>query len=114
MADVINRSNASHYHWGSGCDGWRLLDDQGLSVIEERMPAGAREEPHFHKVAIQVFYVLTGELVLEVDGRRARLTAGDSLKVPPGVSHQAINEGSLPAQFLVISAPRTSGDRYSV
>lgn len=114
MEDVINRSNASHYHWGSCCEGWRLSNDLALSVIEERMPAGTCEERHLHKVAIQVFYVLTGELVLEVDGGRAHLNAGDSLKVLPGAAHNVINEGPSQARFLVISAPTTSGDRYSI
>jgi len=34
----VSRANAEHYAWGQGRDGWHLLEDAGLSVIEERMP----------------------------------------------------------------------------
>jgi hypothetical protein len=36
---VISRDNAEHYFWGTGCDGWHLVRESGLSVIEECMPA---------------------------------------------------------------------------
>ena len=48
-----NRSNAEHYVWGDGCDGWRLLDRPDLSVIEERIPPGRGEVVHFHSDRIE-------------------------------------------------------------
>ena len=34
---------AEHYTWGGVCDGWHLLKDPTLSVIQERVPPGAGE-----------------------------------------------------------------------
>ena len=112
---IQNRSNASHYQWGDACDGWRLLDGDDLSVIEERMPPGSSEVMHLHDLANQVFYVLEGELILLVGNRVERLSAGDSLNVLPGLLHQARNESdTVEVRFLVISTPTTKGDRRSV
>ncbi len=108
-----NRTNADHYLWSDGaCDGWRLLDGNDLSVIEERMPPGTAEVMHFHERANQVFYVLSGTLTLKVGEKLEHLSSGDSFNVCPGQRHQARNESnSEDACFLVISAPTTKGDR---
>lgn len=112
---IQNRSTAPHYQWGDACDGWRLLDGDDLSVIEERMPPGTAEVMHLHDCANQVFYVLEGALILQVGGKVERLSAGDSLNVRPGLSHQARNESETDdVRFLVISAPTTKRDRRSV
>ena len=106
--------NARHYVWGNGCDGWHLLDRDDLSVIEERVPPGAAEERHRHVQAHQFFYVLVGEATLELEGEIHRLRAGEGLHVPPGATHQLRNEGNMEIRFLVISAPRSHGDREEV
>jgi hypothetical protein len=58
MSDPVSVANGEHYTWGGICDGWHLLRAEGLSVIEERMPAGTFEQRHFHQQARQFFYVL--------------------------------------------------------
>lgn len=34
----VSRVAAEHYAWGQGRDGWHLLEDASLCVVEERMP----------------------------------------------------------------------------
>lgn len=106
-----SRENAPHYRWGQGCDGWRLADEPGLSVIEERMPPGTSEVRHHHERARQYFRVLDGEAMLECGGERHMLRAGEGLEVPPGTPHRLSNESAIDLRFLVISAPTTRGDR---
>jgi len=110
----VNLSNAEHYRWGDICDGWRLLDAQHLSVIEERMPPSSSEVEHVHARATQLFYVLEGTLSLVVDAERIDLSAGDACVVHPGQSHVARNESAAQVRFLVISSPTTRGDRRHV
>ncbi|AIF47504.1 cupin domain-containing protein [Dyella japonica] len=110
---TVSTGNAEHYTWGQGCDGWHLLAGDDLSVIEERMPAGAQEVRHRHERSRQFFYVLEGELTLELDGTVHRLPAGHGLHVPPGVAHQARNEGRADVRMLVVSSPRSHGDRMA-
>lgn len=105
--------NAEHYVWGQVCDGWHLVRGDGLSVIEERMPAGARETRHFHTAARQFFYVLQGELTLEVCGRSHRLGMHQGWEIAPGEEHQALNESDRDVRFLVISSPPAQGDRVT-
>jgi mannose-6-phosphate isomerase-like protein (cupin superfamily) len=100
-----------HYTWGSGCDGWHLVNRPELSVIRERMPPGTSEVRHFHAAARQFFYVLSGSAVLEVDGVEWKLSAGEGLEVAPGARHQMFNRSAGPLEFLVVSQPHSHRDR---
>jgi len=111
---VASIRNAEHYVWGDGCDGWHLLAGDDLSVIEERMPPGAAEQRHRHARARQLFYVLEGEAVLEMEGAAHVLRPGEGLHVPPGAAHQMRNDSGADARFLVVSAPKSHGDRVAV
>lgn len=111
MSDTVSTQTAGHYTWGDGCDGWHLVRHESLSVIEERMPPGAREQRHRHAKARQFFYVLDGQLTMEVEGGFHLLRAGDGIEIAPGQRHQAINDSGADARFLVISSPPSHGDR---
>lgn len=109
----ISRQNAPHYLWGDNCDGWHLLQNPSLSVIEECMPPGASEVRHFHRDAQQFFFVLSGQAVLEIDGEHVVLSPGQGVAVAPGARHQFRNQSQAPVRFLVVSQPPSHGDRVS-
>lgn len=111
MLTIISKATAPHYVWGGNCDGWRLVDQPGLSVIHERMPQGASEIRHYHDRARQLFFVLGGELTIDCEGVLHTVRTGEGLEMPPGISHQARNASADPVEFLVVSAPSTRGDR---
>lgn len=108
---AISTANARHYRWGDASDGWHLLEGDDLSVIEERLPPGAAEVRHRHAHARQFFYVLEGELALELDGATHHLRPGQGLHVPPGAAHQVRNQTADVLRILVVSAPKSHGDR---
>ena len=110
----VSIDNARHYLWGDACDGWHLLELDALSVIRERVPSGASETPHRHAHARQFFYVLDGLAVIELDGTRHILGAGQGLHIPPGAAHRFSNESSADVHFLVVSSPKSHGDRENL
>lgn len=110
---VVNRDTSEHYVWGAVCDGWHLLRNSALSIIEELMPPGASEVRHYHEKAQQFFYILSGEATIEVNARTFRLRAGQGIRIPPRTGHQIYNDSSESVRFLVISQPPSHGDRVS-
>lgn len=59
-----------------------------------------------HPKSEQVLLVLEGEVLAEVgSSRRRTLKAGDSVVVPPGVSHRFVNKGKRPAVTFNFYAP---------
>ncbi|GAA5179727.1 hypothetical protein GCM10025771_22520 [Niveibacterium umoris] len=108
---VVSTANAEHYRWGEACDGWHLLKDTSLSVIQERVPPGKTERTHRHAQARQFFYILEGRAEMWRAGETFVLSTGEGLEVPPGVAHQFRNPFGEDVVFLVISSPTTRGDR---
>ena len=111
---VISKENAEHYSWGGICDGWHLVKQDDLSVIHERMPSGTSEVRHFHNKSRQFFFVLTGTATLEVDGERYNIESFQGIEVPPGITHQMINQSQHDIEFIVVSQPMSHGDRIVV
>lgn len=109
---IINRKNADHYKWGDNCDAWHLLKTRRISVVEERVPPGGVEQPHYHRYSTQLFYLLEGQVRFTLGAEVLDLTAGDAVHVPPGVIHQLENTGKLNALLLVTSSPESHSDRY--
>jgi mannose-6-phosphate isomerase-like protein (cupin superfamily) len=106
--------NAEHYQWGDNCDGWHLLKNDSLSVIQERMPAGTFEMRHFHQRSQQLFYVLSGTAKFELEGEVFLLNPGESIHVEKGKKHCITNPGIEDLGFMVISEPKAHGDRVEV
>ena len=92
-ARIVSTATAEHYKWGgpagTDCDGWYLVRTAELNVIEELMPPATAENRHYHRVARQFFYVLAGELTLEVEHHDFVLQAGQGLEIAPGQEHKA-------------------------
>ena len=114
---VTSTKSAEHYKWGgpqgTDCDGWHLVKTPQLSIIEEFMPPGTTERRHYHNQAHQFFYVLEGELTLEVEGQNYILHSGEGLEISPGQKHQAFNRSAAPARILVTGQPPSHGDRVA-
>jgi mannose-6-phosphate isomerase-like protein (cupin superfamily) len=112
---IISIKSAEHYKWGGPqgitCDGWDLVKTPELSIIEELIPPGASEVRHSHVRTRQFFYVIEGELTLEVEDHESILRTGDGLEISPGQRHQAINRSDKPTRILVTSQPPSHGDR---
>jgi mannose-6-phosphate isomerase-like protein (cupin superfamily) len=109
----VSRENAEHYRWGDDCDGWHLVRDPQLSIIEELIPPGAAEIRHHHDRAQQFFYILAGEVLMEIEGEMTRVRSGSGIRILPGTKHQIRNPSSSPARFLVVSQPPSHGDRIN-
>ena len=111
---AVDTTTGRHYRWGAASDGWHLLENGALSVIQERVPPGDAERRHRHAVARQFFYILRGDATLEIDGHEIAVGPGQGIEVPPGTPHQFFNRSVADVEMLVISAPRSHGDRVDL
>ncbi len=87
----------------TGRDGGPVLSDAvpGFHIERggiTRYEAGARSHPegdHVHVVP-EVFLILQGTGVIEIDGAGTPFQAGDVLVVEPGEDHHLVSDGPLP------------------
>ncbi len=75
-----------------------------LVTIETGAPADPRDV--YAHDGEEFAYVLSGELVFEVDGVAHVLQAGDSIHFRSSVPHRVRNEGDRPAEALWVLTPR--------
>jgi mannose-6-phosphate isomerase-like protein (cupin superfamily) len=62
---------------------------------------------HSHKVQEQVYHVLDGEGLMEIDGKSHVARKHDVIFLPPGVPHSINNTGLVDLVFLVVTSPVT-------
>ena len=111
---ILSTSNTEHYNWGQNCDGWHLLKSDTLTVIQERMPPNTGEQLHYHHKAQQLFYILSGTATFNVNGVTEMAGPNQSIHIKPDTQHCILNNGDADLHFLVISEPKSHGDRVNV
>src|SRR5262249_16327878 len=62
---------------------------------------------HRHLTQEQVYHVLEGEGLMEVDGESRVVRKHDFIFLPPGVDHSIANTGLVDLVFLGVTAPVT-------
>lgn len=62
-------------------------------------------ELHVHKVQEQVYHVLDGEGLMEIDGKKTIVRKHDVIFLPPGVWHSIQNTGLGDLTFIVVTTP---------
>ena len=60
---------------------------------------------HAHKIQEQVYHVLEGEGMMEMDGKHQVVKKHDVVFIPPGVAHSIVNNGLTDLTFIVATAP---------
>lgn len=89
----------------------RLLVDQDtfpktpLTIAVVQYPRGAQGPFHSHRKTTEIYFVLSGELMPVVEGKRYRVKQGQLLYIPPGKEHRAANRGRKACRFMTINTP---------
>ena len=110
---MIDKTKANHYTWGTNCDSWVMVDTPELSVKQELMPMGTKEQLHSHDKAQQFFFVLKGTATFYLDGNKHTIGEQQGITIAPKTKHYIANENNIELEFLVISQPSTNNDRIN-
>ena len=80
--------------------GSKILDYR-VSVYQPR----AYVAPHKHRIQEQIYHVLDGEGLMEIEGNRTIVRKDDVIFIPPGVEHAIYNTGMVDLRFIVVTSP---------
>jgi quercetin dioxygenase-like cupin family protein len=83
-----------------------------LALFHLTAPPMSGPPLHVHSREDEVFYVLDGELVFEMDGRRETIGAGGSVFLPRGVTHRYQNFTARDARVLLVVTPGAFHDFF--
>ena len=80
-------------------------DTDGAYSLLEVTVMGDGPPQHIHKAEEEAFYVLEGEVNIQIGDQTIRGMAGSFGLIPRGTVHTFWNAGSTPAKLLVIISP---------
>ncbi len=75
------------------------------ALWEALVPPGGGPPPHVHSREEEGFYILEGEITLQVGDQRIVVRAGTFANMPVGTLHSFKNETDRPARMLISVAP---------
>jgi quercetin dioxygenase-like cupin family protein len=74
-------------------------------LLVDHPPAGWSLPAHRHRNEAETIHIVEGDFEIEVDGRRSRLSAGETIHVPRGVVHSGANVGGQPGRRVMLFSP---------
>ncbi len=75
------------------------------SFTDSVVPSGGGAPPHVHHREDEAFWVLEGELEVQVGENTFRSRAGSFVHLPRDIQHAYQNVGTGPARFLTLMVP---------
>ena len=107
---TLTRDENAVTQYVSGQQTYRMLSERGAGLVLEPMlvhiaPGGRRENAYGH-AGEEFAYVITGELLYEVDGVEHRLRPGDSVHLRSSVPHSMYNDTDEVTTVVSVVTPR--------
>lgn len=62
-------------------------------------------EPHTHEKSEQIYYILKGNGMFELEGKKQLVSSGTVIFIPPHVKHAIANTGFEDLIFIVVASP---------
>jgi len=97
-------------HFGGALSKPLVMPETGARNLDYRISMYqpmAHVAKHAHKVQEQIYHVLEGEGLMEIDGKRYVVRKHDVIFLPPRIKHSIANSGITDLVFLVITSPVT-------
>ena len=114
--EIRNRARQAPFTTKDGSTIRSLLDLSNAPVVQQSLaeaslPAGGATDRHYHRVSEELYYLLEGSGIMEIDGVEKEVISGDAILIPPGAWHQI--RATSPLRFLCCCAPPYEhGDTY--
>jgi mannose-6-phosphate isomerase-like protein (cupin superfamily) len=75
------------------------------SLAEATLVPGQETERHYHHDSEELYSILEGAGLMEIDGKCREVGPGDTVLIPPGAWHQIRATSAGPLRFLCSCAP---------
>jgi quercetin dioxygenase-like cupin family protein len=114
-ASILSSNEGETYVIGSWNILSRVLPEQTDGHFEMYyfvLPAGEEVAYHVHDRANETIYVIEGEVVFHVDGKKFPGKAGATAFVPMGLHHGFRNESGAEARTLLVFSPCTMQNEF--
>ncbi len=87
-----------------------LLDEETVgakqfALLINEFDPGLSSTAHKHDTEEHAFYIISGTGVIDIEGEKIPVEAGDAVFVPPGKMHQITSTGDSLFKYVVLYSP---------
>lgn len=75
------------------------------SLAEATLEPGGSTVRHHHRASEEIYYIVEGSGLMEIDGEERAVTVGDAVLIPPGAWHRIEASSTGPLRLLCACAP---------
>jgi len=109
LTSTVRNEGEGDQRWfcGGGLHTWKATADEtggAFLIFEDLLDQGKVTPLHLHADADETFYLLDGEILLDLDGVKQTLAAGGIAVIPRGIPH-AFMVTSASARMLCLQTP---------
>jgi mannose-6-phosphate isomerase-like protein (cupin superfamily) len=76
-----------------------------MSIATIFLDPGKSSTPHLHKEMEEIYYIIEGEGVIEIDGQTNIVKSGHAILLPIGSKHMITNTGQKVMKFISVDSP---------
>ncbi len=83
-----------------------IYQSDNLSITTALFKPNTKATAHKHEIMEEIYYVLRGRGKIELDKDVLDIRVGDTIPIPKGIFHAAINPYAEDMELLVVTHPR--------
>lgn len=96
---------AAHFNRPGGYTGQVLFGGESCQIIATLVPPGVEGPPTHVHPSDQIYYIIDGELEIELGSQVVHVGAGESVHIPAGLPHHNRNVSDRPETHLEVITP---------
>jgi len=112
---INNKHNAERFTSERGETIWELLGNKAgvldsHSIARVELKAKGSSAKHYHRVAEESYYILSGQARIVIDDEECTMMPGDVVAIPRMATHQIFNDTDELVIFLAVCSPPWTED----
>jgi mannose-6-phosphate isomerase-like protein (cupin superfamily) len=105
---IINRDRIKPFITKDKSQIREFYHSQNVSLAEAVVDIGEITEFHFHKTSEEIYFILDGEGLIDIEGEEKKVSKDQAIIIPPKKRHRISNVGNSQLRFLCICSPAYS------
>ncbi|RJS70570.1 cupin domain-containing protein [Methanophagales archaeon] len=98
---VVRRESKHPFIAKDGSEIRELYKSAGMSLAEATVYQETKR--HFHKTAEEIYHILEGKGIMEIEGNSKEVSEGDTVVILPGEKHRIFTDKKV--RFLCFCSP---------
>lgn len=107
---ILDRSEIEPFITKDNSEIREYYHSENVSLAEASLNPGQSAEYHLHQRALEIYYILEGEGLMEIEGAKQKVCRDQAILIPPGSKHRITNIGDEQLRLLCFCYPPYSDD----